>query len=215
MRNTRFIGEADRSGFVRSDAALDWSDEHRGTMTLLKSVRHFIGYHRILLSGAVVAVLCLFAAPTLPSILAGIPIILSGEGVRIWSSGCLTKNRALSRSGPYALIRHPLYLGNFLIAIGFSVTSGRAALVLLIAAAYGTIYYATIEEEEKALRERFGEEFEEYAGQVPRLIPLRVPFPRRGAGFRWTRVRDHREYKTWVAIGVLLAFMVFKSYYAA
>ena len=184
-------------------------------MTLLKSLRHFVGYHRILLSGGVVAVLCFFAAPNRTSILAGIPIILLGEGVRIWSSGCLTKNRALSRSGPYALVRHPLYLGNFLIGVGFSVTSGRAALVVLFAAAYGAIYYATIEEEEKALRERFGKEFEAYASQVPRLIPLRIPFPQKGAGFQWTRVKDHREYKTWVAIGVLLAFMVVKSYYVA
>jgi protein-S-isoprenylcysteine O-methyltransferase Ste14 len=184
-------------------------------MTLFKSFRRFVGYHRILLSVVVVAPICFFASPTLSSILAGLPMIFAGEGIRIWSSGCLTKNRALVRSGPYALVRHPLYLGNFLIGFGFSVTSGRPGLVLLFAAAYGMIYWATIEEEEIWLRKFFGEEFEEYRRRVPRFIPLRLGFEQARAPFRWARVRDHREYKAWLAIGVLLAFMLFRFYHAA
>ena len=182
---------------------------------MLKSFRHFVGYHRILLSIVVGIVLYVFAMPTPGTIVAGLPIILLGEGIRIWSSGYITKNKALVQDGPYAMTRHPLYLGNFLIGLGFAVMTAQIGLILLYGVAFGIIYFSTIEEEEESLRERFGQEFSEYARQVPPFIPRPTSITNGHAGFRWERVKGHREYKTWLAIGIFLVLMVFKSYYGS
>jgi protein-S-isoprenylcysteine O-methyltransferase Ste14 len=181
----------------------------------LKSIRHFVGYRRILLSITVGIVLYVFAMPTTWTIIAGLPLILVGEGIRIWSSGHITKNTALVRTGPYAWIRHPLYLGNFLIGFGFAVMTAQIRLMILYLIAFGFIYYSTISEEETFLRERFGREYEEYARRVPLFLPRPKGIAEAQSEFQWKRVRAHREYKTWLAIGILLVLMIFKSYYVS
>ena len=55
------------------------------------------------------------------SIRAGIGYIIAGILIRLWSNGYAIKNDKLTTSGPYAFVRNPLYLGTFLIAIGFVI----------------------------------------------------------------------------------------------
>jgi protein-S-isoprenylcysteine O-methyltransferase Ste14 len=180
---------------------------------MLKSIRCYVGYHRILLSIIVGVCLYVFAMPTAWTIMAGLPIILLGEAIRIWSSGYITKNKALVQDGPYAIVRHPLYLGNFIIGLGFAVMTGKTGLIILYSLAFGMIYFATIAEEEESLEKLFGGEFSEYVNQVPSIIPRLGVRKKSRTGFRWERVIGHREYKTWMAIGIFLVLMVFKSYY--
>lgn len=180
---------------------------------MLKSIRHFVGYHRKLLSVVGVTIFFIFAKPTPWTLLAGLPFILIGEALRIWSSGYIAKNRVLVQEGPYALIRHPLYLGNFLIGFGFSLMGGHLGLIFLFLVMFGIIYFSTVTEEETALHARFGEEFSTYASRVPRFIP-RVPDTVYGPiESGWDRIRAWREYRTCLAIVACLALMVFKSYY--
>ena len=182
---------------------------------MLKSIRHFVGYHRIILSAMVGVLLYVFARPTVWTILAGCPIILIGEGIRIWSSGYITKNQMLVQAGPYAFTRHPLYLGNFVIGLGFAVMTAEISLVVLYLIAFSIIYFSTIAEEEESLMNRFGQEFAEYVRQVPRFVPLPTGAVNGQTKFRWERVMGHREYKTWLAIGIFLVLMFFKSYYVS
>src|ERR1700679_3661170 len=55
------------------------------------------------------------------SIRAAIGFIIAGALIRLWSNGYAIKNDKLTPSGPYAFVRNPLYLGTFLIAIGFVI----------------------------------------------------------------------------------------------
>ena len=119
------------------------------------------------------------------------------------------------QDGPYALARHPLYLGNFLIGLGFTIMAGKVSLIALLLVTFAIIYFSTIAEEEEFLQDRFGREFSEYARQVPRFIPWATAMPTGEEKFRWERVKDHKEYKAWMAIGLCLVLMVFKSYYVA
>ncbi|MCI0527990.1 MAG: isoprenylcysteine carboxylmethyltransferase family protein [Nitrospira sp.] len=182
---------------------------------MLKSVRHFVGYHRIILSGMVGVLLYVFAKPTVWTIIAGCPIILIGEGIRIWSSGYITKNQMLVQDGPYAFMRHPLYLGTFVIGLGFAIMGAKISLIVLYLIAFTIIYFSTIAEEEESLRHRFGNEFFEYARQVPLFVPLPTAAMSGQTKFQWQRVMGHREYKTWLAIGIFLVLMFFKSYYVS
>ena len=82
--------------------------------------------------GFVAAVVILvLARPTWESWAAGFVIAAIGEGLRVWASGHLEKGREVTRSGPYRFVRHPLYAGSMVMALGVAVASRGAAAALV------------------------------------------------------------------------------------
>ena len=77
----------------------------------------------------------------------------------------------LVRSGPYALVRHPIYSGVLLALIGTTLAIGRwrglPGLALIAAA---LLCKLTIEE--RFMSEQFGEAYARYRAEVPALIPF-------------------------------------------
>lgn len=110
---------------------------------------------------------------------AGIGCLVAGELLRIWSvshAGKFTRSRrikaqALITSGPYAYIRNPIYVGNFLIGLGFVLLSGALPFIPVFLALFGMQYSVITCEEEKFLREKFGDEFDRYCSRTPKYIP--------------------------------------------
>lgn len=113
----------------------------------------------------------LLARPTVPLILAGLVLALAGGLVRAWAAGAIRKNRVLTTHGPYAFTRNPLYVGTFLIGLGFAVASGVVWFLAAFLVFFTVIYGKTMRREEKRLAELFGEEFDRYATAVPRFLP--------------------------------------------
>ena len=69
---------------------------------------------------------CLWLArPTSRSLAIGGAMALVGEALRIWAAGHLEKGREVTRSGPYRLTRHPLYLGSAIIGVGVAIAAAR------------------------------------------------------------------------------------------
>ena len=99
------------------------------------------------------------------------PILLIGVGVRMWASGFIIKNRALATNGPYAFVRHPLYVGNILIIIAFGAASGSWGAVLVAITFIAFFYPAAIEYEDRKLFNIFGADWREFAAQTPALVP--------------------------------------------
>ena len=127
--------------------------------------------------------------PSARSIALGLPLAIAGELLRCWAvgySGVTTRNDVVTApklvtAGPYAYVRNPLYLGNFITAAGFAIAfTGRnspsraPALVGGSLAAMAAVYATIVPHEEAFLRSQFGEEFERYCERVPRLVP-RLP----------------------------------------
>jgi protein-S-isoprenylcysteine O-methyltransferase Ste14 len=89
-----------------------------------------------------------------------------------WSVVARTRSdHQLVRSGPFAVVRHPIYLALFLYLISFAIALGHwlnlaVGVPLFIA---GTII--RIREEEKLLRAQFGEDHARYVREVPAFIP--------------------------------------------
>jgi hypothetical protein len=71
----------------------------------------------------------------------------------------------------YGHSRNPMYVGNFLILVGVAVASNSRACVLLALPLFGFAYRAIVAAEEQYFRGRFGEQFNAYARDVPRLWP--------------------------------------------
>jgi protein-S-isoprenylcysteine O-methyltransferase Ste14 len=70
--------------------------------------------------------------------------------------------------GPYAVVRHPQYLGYILLVLGFALLSQHLLTALLSAIAIGTLWVHTIREERQCER-RLGDEYQAYARRVPRF----------------------------------------------
>ena len=161
--------------------------------------------------GFVLAVLYIWLArPTPLSIAVGAAIALLGVALRAAASGHITKNAALTTSGPYAYTRNPLYLGSVIIAAGFAVSARSWWVVLAFVVMFVAIYLPVIRNEEEYLRGQFPE-FPDYAKKVPRFFPrLRVRDASSSGSFSRQRYLKHREYNALIGTAFMLAALVIK-----
>lgn len=153
---------------------------------------------RVPLGFVVAAIFLVFARPTWHTLAWSLLLVVPGLWLRGYAAGYVKKNAELTRTGPYAYTRNPLYLGSMGIAAGFAVAAGRWWLVVLLVGMFLAIYVPTILSEEAFLRGAFPS-FDEYARKVPRLLP-RVTAARFGdtegavGRFSPERYRHHHEY---------------------
>ena len=77
----------------------------------------------------------------------------------------------LIRSGPYARVRHPIYLGMLLFLFGLAVALGHWLQLVVAVPLFlvGTSIRTKLED--RLLEDQFGKEFEDYARTTPPLIP--------------------------------------------
>jgi protein-S-isoprenylcysteine O-methyltransferase Ste14 len=151
-----------------------------------------------------------FAHPTWLSIVIGAIVSFSGVAIRAAASGHITKNDALTTTGPYAYTRNPLYLGSIVIGAGFAIAALNCWIVLAIAVLFFAIYLPVIASEEEFLRNKFPD-FDSYASRVPRLIPRPAPrIPSPEGSFSWSRYRKHREYNALIGTVAMIAALVAK-----
>ncbi|HET7275006.1 MAG TPA: methyltransferase [Longimicrobiaceae bacterium] len=98
-------------------------------------------------------------------------IVIAGVAIRIWGSGNLRKNREITRTGIYCLVRHPLYTGSLLVFLGFFLSVGAPIVGLVVFLAMVIlVYYPTMMSEEAHLASKFPEQADLYVS-IPRLIP--------------------------------------------
>lgn len=155
------------------------------------------------------AVFIVFAKPTPGALIVGGLVSILGLAIRAWASGHIQKNVRLATSGPYAYTRNPLYLGSFLLGLGFTIASGRWILAVLFAALFLGIYFPVMRVEASTLARLFGGDHENYRRAVPLFFPRLTPFHETSAEF--TRFDAslyfrYREYRA--ALGLVFAWAV-------
>ncbi|MEO6909393.1 MAG: isoprenylcysteine carboxylmethyltransferase family protein [Edaphobacter sp.] len=135
------------------------------------------------------------ARPTWHTMLASLLLVVPGVWLRAYAAGYVRKNAELTRTGPYAHTRNPLYLGSMMIAFGFAAAAGRWEILMALAILFAAIYLPTIRSEEQYLREHFSG-FDEYAQKVPRLLPRLTAAPTDDTAGRFSSelYMHHREY---------------------
>ncbi len=77
----------------------------------------------------------------------------------------------LVQGGLFAHCRNPLYAGNFLILLGVGLASNSVWFLTLALPFFAFAYWAIIAAEENYLRNKFGQEFEDYCARVNRIVP--------------------------------------------
>jgi protein-S-isoprenylcysteine O-methyltransferase Ste14 len=88
-------------------------------------------------------------------------------------SGSITikKGHELVTSGPYALVRHPIYTGLLLALLGSTLALGDWRAVLAFALAAGALW-RKLRVEERWMRQQFGDAYQAYSQRVPALMPF-------------------------------------------
>jgi len=101
----------------------------------------------------------------------GLALVLSGAILHLIAKACLWQNRILSTAGPYRFTRNPFYLANLAIDAGLMVVIGSLWMAAVFLTLWVVVYRQTIADEERTLRQLFGEAFDAYCARVPRLVP--------------------------------------------
>jgi protein-S-isoprenylcysteine O-methyltransferase Ste14 len=121
------------------------------------------------------------AAASVPLVAAGIGMSVAGELIRLWGVrhiGAISRTRSdrlgpLVDTGPFALVRNPLYVGNILLWAGFALTARLTWLAPVVVLLLGAEYHLIVRWEESLLVSRLGRAYRSYAARVPRWVPRR------------------------------------------
>lgn len=152
--------------------------EKMGSRTGLAGLIDRLRYHEASRQGLGLILLLVcgyFTAPAGESrIFFGFALAVIGQAWRIYAAGVIHKNRQLASTGAYSLVRHPLYLGNFLILAGFTVASGNAYIVAVVAVFFLFYYPAAIRYEDHKLEGIFGDEWRSWSRDIPGMFPTRL-----------------------------------------
>jgi len=142
----------------------------------------------------------------------GPAMVLLGEALRLWAMRHIgrsartrkDKARKLVLTGPYALTRNPLYLGNHIVLLGFCVLSELLWFAPIALGICFTFYSFIIRYEEELLTRKFGHDYLVYLARTSRWLS----FPRLGKMLEngW-REAFYRERST--IYGILFGFIAF------
>lgn len=127
------------------------------------------------------AALILVSQPTLPihdgwrilMMLVGYFLVIVGAMGRGYCSAFIggRKNDTVVRSGPFSIVRNPLYVFSFIATVGIGLQSGMLTVLVLLVAAFMLYYPMVVAKEENFLRHKFGQAYDVYVQEVPRWIP--------------------------------------------
>ncbi len=167
--------------------------------------------------GFLCAALFIFLAQPRPlSLAVGGGVSVLGLALRAWASGHIRKNDALATSGPYSYTRNPLYLGSFLLGLGFTIGSGWWPLGIAFAALFLGIYFPVMRVESTTLAEIFGTDHQRYATEVPLFFPRFTRFRNeadQSTKFDSRLYLRYREYRATLGLLVAWGILAFKAYY--
>lgn len=179
-------------------------------------MKEFLVRRRVTL-GILLAPVAVWAAYPCSWLLMGAGWALAAIGlvIRSWAAGYIKKDKSLAMEGPYALSRHPLYLGSTLMTIGLLVAFScperpvaTGALWAVFLVYFGTVYRWTIEAEEEKLSRLFPDQWPQYCRRVQGFWPTSLPGAESfGGGFSWKQWLKNGEYNAILGVSAALVLV--------
>ena len=148
----------------------------------------------------------------------GLALIVIGEAIRlagVAAAGTVTRRRSrdvqrLVTYGIFAWARNPLYIGNFLIWMGFVTISGVLWFLPFAVLLFAVEYELIVRYEEGVLESIFGREYLDYKNETPRWIPRPPKGEQPVAEYHWGEA-FRSEISTFLQYAVLILAFWIKS----
>ena len=188
---------------------------------MMVRIGNVLFHYRNALFPLVYALLVLKSRPLLASYglaaILGFLVALTGQLLRAVTIGLeYIKRGGLNRQvyaeklvqgGLFAHCRNPLYVGNFLILLGVGIASNSVVFLSVGVPFFLFAYWAIIAAEESYLRNKFGQDFDDYCTRVNRLLPNLSGLTQTLSGmrFNWHRLirKEYGSTYIWLA-GIIL-----------
>ena len=151
----------------------------------------------------------------------GLALVAAGEGLRMLAVrhiGVVSRTRIdrsgpLVASGPFALVRNPLYLGNIALWVGFTMSAGLLWFAPVVLLLLGFEYHAIVRWEETLLESRLGDAYRAYAARVPRWLPRFESHGDHAPRFSWSETLfSERGTLIAIAAGCVLVWVKLRWY---
>ena len=132
------------------------------------------------------------------------------------TSGRNTKKQVadvLNSSGMYSMVRHPLYLGNYLIWLGITISTFNIYFAIIMSLLFWVYYERIIFAEERFLERKFGNDYLNWSNKLPAFLPAIFDFKKSDTPFSIITVL-RREYASVLAAVIGFVFVeLFRTYY--
>ena len=184
----------------------------------MSKLRDWAAWLRVRLHFPLALVYLVLARPASTLMASGLGIVLVGLLVRAWAAGHLRKESGVTVSGPYAHVRHPLYLGTILILAGLTVAAGSVWVAALVAAYFIFFYLPVLRREEQERLRGVPDLYELYRALVPALIPrfsparFRQPAAESYRRFAFSQYRVNREWQAALGCAVLFLLLLVRMW---
>jgi protein-S-isoprenylcysteine O-methyltransferase Ste14 len=144
-------------------------------------------------------------------------VSVAGELIRSYTVGYVPRNTSgrnvldqmadeLNTSGIYSIVRHPLYVGNFMMWLGPVLFLRSVWCVIIFVLAFWIYYERIIFAEEQYLRRKFGEDYDTWAFKVRSVIPRFRNFTKADLPFSFRNVLK-REYNSIANLFIVFAIL--------
>ena len=165
--------------------------ELSGLPNIIRNMRYH-EFSRQAVGILLIAVFSYWAGPRPNSFWPGVIVAVIGILFRLWASGFVMKNKELATTGPYSLVRHPLYTGNIIMLVGYCLASGEVWTWAAGGFFLWFWYPPAISYEDKKLHRIFGDSWLVWSSKTPALIPKSLAV-KSDAGTSWSFAKSMKQ----------------------
>ncbi len=147
----------------------------------------------------------------------GVALAVLGEWIRCYTIGTTPEGtsgrntdkqvaKSLNSTGIYSMLRHPLYLGNYLIWAGIVIFTFNLYFFIIFSLLYWLYYERIMFAEERFLERKFGEDYLTWSLHAPAFIPAFNKYKKTEIPFSFKSVL-RREYSSMASTAVSFMFV--------
>ncbi len=156
--------------------------------------------------------------------ISAIVICLFGLLIRVFTIGYAPANTSgrntaqgqvadtINTKGMYSMVRHPLYVGNFLMWLGIAVLTGEIWFIIAFVLAYWLYYERIMFAEEQFLIRKFGDAYTKWSANTPAFIPKLSSWKKPLISFSWKKVLKKEKNGLFAIFLIVLIFDIWLNY---
>jgi protein-S-isoprenylcysteine O-methyltransferase Ste14 len=110
----------------------------------------------------------------------------------------------LNSTGMYSIVRHPLYVGNYLMWLGIAIYTRDLSIIVIFSTFFWIMYQNIIFAEEMFLEKKYGDRYKEWSSRTPAFFPNFSKYQKSDLNFSLRTVL-RKEYSGFFAVVLILA----------